>query len=84
MHHWADATAGEAEIGRVLRPGGRALIWDIRAGVVPLHRRQPDPLDKVASSPLRLASGTGMLERETGFEPATFCLGSPELVSVVA
>ena len=24
------------------------------------------------------------LERETRFEPATFCLGSPELVSVVA
>ena len=58
MHHWADATAGQAEIGRVLRPGGRALIWDIRAGVVPLHRHQPDPLDKVAGSPLRLASAT--------------------------
>jgi hypothetical protein len=24
------------------------------------------------------------LERETGFEPATFCLGSPGLASVVA
>ena len=58
MHHWADATAGQAEIGRVLRPGGRALIWDVRAGVVPLHRHQPDPLDKVAGSPLRLASAT--------------------------
>jgi ubiquinone/menaquinone biosynthesis C-methylase UbiE len=59
MHHWADATAGQAEIGRVLRPGGRALIWDIRAGIVPLHRRhQPDPLDKVAGSSLRLASAT--------------------------
>ena len=58
MHHWADATAGQAEIGRVLRPGARALIWDIRAGVVPLHRHQPDPLDKVAGSSLRLASAT--------------------------
>jgi SAM-dependent methyltransferase len=58
MHHWADATAGQAEIGRVLRPGGRALIWDIRPGVVPLHRHQPDPLDTVAGSPLRLASAT--------------------------
>ena len=58
MHHWADPTAGQAEIGRVLRPGGRALIWDIRPGVVPLHRRQPDPLDSIAGSPLHLASAT--------------------------
>jgi ubiquinone/menaquinone biosynthesis C-methylase UbiE len=58
MHHWADATAGLAEIGRVLRPRGRALIWDIQPGVVPLHRHQPDPLDKVAGSSLRLASAT--------------------------
>jgi SAM-dependent methyltransferase len=56
MHHWADATAGQAEIGRVLCPGGRALIWDIRPGVVPLHRQQPDPLDSIAGSPLHLAS----------------------------
>jgi SAM-dependent methyltransferase len=58
MHHWADATAGLAEIGRVLRPGGRALIWDIRPGVVPLHRHQPDPLDSIAGSPLHLAGAT--------------------------
>jgi SAM-dependent methyltransferase len=58
MHHWADATAGQAEIGRVLRPGGRALVWDIRPGVVPLHRHQPDPLAEVAGSPLHLASAT--------------------------
>jgi SAM-dependent methyltransferase len=58
MHHWAEATTGLAEIGRVLRPGGRAVIWDIRHGVVPLHRHQPNPLDKVAGSSLRLASAT--------------------------
>jgi SAM-dependent methyltransferase len=58
MHHWADATTGLAEIGRVLRPGGRAVIWDIRHGVVPLHRHQPNPLDKVAGSSLRLTSAT--------------------------
>jgi len=58
MHHWSDPTAGLAEIGRVLRPGGRALIWDIRPGVVPLHRHQPDPLGKVAGSALRLMSAT--------------------------
>jgi SAM-dependent methyltransferase len=58
MHHWADATAGLAEIGRMLRPGGRVLVWDIRPGAVPLHRHQPDPVDKVAGSSLRLASAT--------------------------
>ena len=58
MHHWADATAGQAEIGRVLRTGGRALVWDIRPGIVPLHGHRPDPLDKVAGSPLRLVSAT--------------------------
>jgi SAM-dependent methyltransferase len=58
MHHWADPTAGQAEIGRVMRPGGRALVWDIRPGVVPLHRQQRDPLDRIAGSPLHLASAT--------------------------
>jgi SAM-dependent methyltransferase len=41
MHHRADS-AGLAEIGRVLRPGGRALTWDPRPGVVPFHRDVPD------------------------------------------
>jgi SAM-dependent methyltransferase len=58
MHHWADAVAGQAEIGRVLRPGGRALIWDIRPGVVPLHRHHPDPLEKVGGAPLGLVGAT--------------------------
>jgi ubiquinone/menaquinone biosynthesis C-methylase UbiE len=26
MRHWADPTAGPAEIGRVLRPGAQALV----------------------------------------------------------
>jgi ubiquinone/menaquinone biosynthesis C-methylase UbiE len=29
VHHWADAGAGFAEVGRVLRPGGRFAIADI-------------------------------------------------------
>ena len=29
VHHWPDRPAGLAEIMRVLRPGGRAIVWDI-------------------------------------------------------
>jgi SAM-dependent methyltransferase len=29
MHHWPDAAAGFAEIHRVLRPGGHAIIYDL-------------------------------------------------------
>jgi len=56
MHHWADPVAGATEIGRVMRPGGRALVWDIRPGVVPLHRHQPDPVGRIHGSPLRVVS----------------------------
>ena len=47
MHHWADPTAGLAEIGRVLRPDARALISDFRPGVRPhlfgpRHAHLPD------------------------------------------
>lgn len=30
VHHWPDAAAGFAEIRRVLRPGGRAIVYDLR------------------------------------------------------
>jgi ubiquinone/menaquinone biosynthesis C-methylase UbiE len=36
MHHWAEPSAGLDEIARVLRPGGRALVWDFLGGRIPL------------------------------------------------
>ena len=58
MHHWAEPTIGLAEIDRVLRPGGRALIWDMRPGIVPLHRHVPDPEGHARGSGLRVVTAT--------------------------
>ena len=58
MHHWADPTAGLAEIGRVLRSGGQALIWDFRPGVWSFHAHPPDPVEHTHGSPLRVVSAT--------------------------
>jgi SAM-dependent methyltransferase len=63
MHHWADPTGGLAEIGRVLRPGARALIWDFRPGgrphlFGPRHAHMPDPVEHTGSSPLRVVKAT--------------------------
>jgi ubiquinone/menaquinone biosynthesis C-methylase UbiE len=58
MHHWAEPTKGLAEIGRVLRPGGRALVWDFRPGGLPFHRRMPDALVHVPGSGLSVVSAT--------------------------
>jgi ubiquinone/menaquinone biosynthesis C-methylase UbiE len=54
MHHWDDRKAGLEEIGRVLRPDGRALVWDLRPGAVPLHRDVPDPLGVEMPTTIRL------------------------------
>jgi ubiquinone/menaquinone biosynthesis C-methylase UbiE len=52
MHHWDDKAGGLAEIRRVLRPGSRALIWDLRRGFSLFHLRTPDPLDGLDEAPL--------------------------------
>jgi SAM-dependent methyltransferase len=61
MHHWADPAAGLAEIGRVLRPGARALVWDLRSGLRPhpfgpRHAHMPDPVEHAHGSPLRVVT----------------------------
>jgi SAM-dependent methyltransferase len=58
MHHWADPTAGLAEIGRVLRPGARALIWDFRPGIRPFHAHPHDPVQHTHGTPLRVVTAT--------------------------
>jgi SAM-dependent methyltransferase len=63
MHHWADPAAGLAEIGRVLRPGARALVWDFRPGARPhlfgpRHAHLPDPVEHAQGSPLRVVNVT--------------------------
>ena len=54
LHHWEDPETGLAEIGRVLVPGGRALIWDLQQGGLPFHRHVPDPASHAVGSGLRL------------------------------
>lgn len=56
MHHWSDPSAGLSEIARVLRPDGRALIWDLKPGLRLFHAHVPDPARDVRSSSLRLVS----------------------------
>ncbi len=56
MHHWVDPSAGLAEIGRVLRLGGRALVWDLRPGLVPFHRQVPDPVQHTQGAALAVVS----------------------------
>jgi SAM-dependent methyltransferase len=45
MHHWTDPGAGLTEIKRVLRPGGKALIWDFKRGFRLFHMHAPDPAE---------------------------------------
>lgn len=54
MHHWSDPAAGMAEIGRVLHPDGRSLVWDLRPGIVPFHRHVPNPVEHARGTRLRV------------------------------
>ena len=63
MHHWADPTAALTEISRVLRPGGRALVWAFRPGVRPpafgpRHAHLLDPVDHARGAPHRVVNAT--------------------------
>jgi ubiquinone/menaquinone biosynthesis C-methylase UbiE len=55
MHHWEDSDAALAEIARVLRRGGRALIWDLGSSA-PLHRHVGDPMEHLHDARLELVS----------------------------
>jgi SAM-dependent methyltransferase len=54
MHHWSDPVAGLNEIARVLRPGGKALIWDLKRGVWWFHAHAPDPVGQAQGSALQV------------------------------
>jgi ubiquinone/menaquinone biosynthesis C-methylase UbiE len=54
LHHWSDRTAGLNEIARVLAPGGRALIWDLKPGALPFHPAVGDAADKLSGSSLKV------------------------------
>lgn len=43
MHHWADVAGGLGEIHRVLKPGGRACIYDATPGALRLLRHGDSP-----------------------------------------
>jgi ubiquinone/menaquinone biosynthesis C-methylase UbiE len=68
MHHWEDPVTAFAEIHRVLRPGGRAIIYDLARAWTRVERPAPDPADVAAASPFR--GGRPVLVRWPGRVPS--------------
>ena len=58
MHHWSDRAAALTEIARVLRPGGKALVWDLRPHALPFHPAVQQSHDELSGSPLGAAKVT--------------------------
>jgi len=56
VHHWSDPGAGIGEMARVLRPAGRALIWDLGPGSQLFHTDLRDPAETLRAGGLRMVS----------------------------
>jgi ubiquinone/menaquinone biosynthesis C-methylase UbiE len=56
LHHWSDPGSGLTEIARVLRPDGRAVIWDFSAGPSHFHPEVADPEELLHASPFHEVS----------------------------
>jgi len=57
VHHWPDPHAGLAEVMRVVKPGGKVIIWDIASPMAMVEAHASGP----HAGPRRAHSGPGWL-----------------------